>query len=121
MERKELKKILDDHKKWIENDGIGERADLRRANLLRVDLWGADLRSANLRGADLDFSCWPLWCGSFDVKADDKLVGQLFYHWCKLDVSHCSPYVRYLHRTISTSNKFLANIFAKTRSDVYEL
>lgn len=41
---------------------------------------GADLRRADLSGADLDFSCWPLWCGSLKVIIDDKLKAQLLYH-----------------------------------------
>ena len=48
-------------------------ADLRKADLRKADLRGADLRGADLRGADLDdFSCLPLWCGSFDMKVDDR-------------------------------------------------
>ena len=57
MNAKELKAILDAHKKWTIGDG-GQRADLRGAylqdaNLQRADLRGADLRGADLRGADL--------------------------------------------------------------------
>jgi len=55
-------------------------ANLDGANLRDADLQGADLKGANLRGADLDFSCWPLWCGSFGVKLDDDQIGQLAYH-----------------------------------------
>ena len=52
-----IKKILDDHKLWLDGKG-GERADLREANLYganlsRANLYGADLREANLYGADL--------------------------------------------------------------------
>lgn len=36
------------------------------------------------QGADLDFSCWPLWCGSLRAKADDRLVIQLLYHTLSL-------------------------------------
>ena len=60
-------------------------ADLRRADLRRADLRGADLRRADLSGADLDFSCLPLWCGSFDMKINNRLLYQLCYHICKLD------------------------------------
>ena len=56
------------------------RADLREANLNR-----ADLREANLHGANLDYSCWPLWCGSLDVKVDARIARQLAYHFCRLD------------------------------------
>lgn len=66
------------------------RADLRRANLRRTNLIGAnlsnaDLRCANLIGADLDFSVFPLWCGSFDIKVNRRLVVQLLYHICRLE------------------------------------
>ena len=50
--RQELKSILDEHVKWL-NDKGGCRADLRSADLRSANLCGADLRSANLSGADL--------------------------------------------------------------------
>ena len=54
MNKKELDKILDNHKKWLSTDGLeGERADLRRADLREADLREADLREADLREADL--------------------------------------------------------------------
>ena len=46
---------------------------------------GANLSRADLSDADLDFSCLPLWCGSFGIKVDDRLLHQLCYHICKLD------------------------------------
>ena len=62
-----------------------QRADLRGANLRGANLQRADLRGADLRGADLDYSAWPLWCGSLGVKADGRLARQLLYH--ALDVA----------------------------------
>ena len=68
MTKEQLNEILEKHKKWLNDEPDGERADLRganlrradlqRANLREADLWGADLRGtdlqgANLRGADL--------------------------------------------------------------------
>jgi hypothetical protein len=54
MNKKELNKILEQHKLWLESDGEkGERADLRGANLRHADLWNADLRHADLQDADL--------------------------------------------------------------------
>jgi len=47
----ELQNILELHKKWLNDDPEGERADLR--------------------GADLDFSCLPLWRGSLTAHFDD--------------------------------------------------
>jgi len=38
------------------------------------------LQGADLRWADLDFSVWPLWCGSKDVIVDIKIVRQLLAH-----------------------------------------
>ena len=93
------------HKLWLKGDGKGSRADLcnadlRNADLRKAYLRGADLRKANLRGAnlrnanlsnadlrgaDLDFSSFPLWCGSKKIKTDMKLVYQLLAHVYVLD------------------------------------
>ncbi|WP_339053788.1 pentapeptide repeat-containing protein [Arsenophonus endosymbiont of Crataerina pallida] len=54
MNSDELRKILDEHKVWVESLGEnGSKADLCRANLREADLRGADLRGADLRGANL--------------------------------------------------------------------
>lgn len=94
MTKEELKKILDEHKKWLDGTG-GKRAnlqdadlryadlryaDLRDADLRYANLQGADLRDADLRDADLNFSCWPLWCGTKQVKLCKKLQAQLLAH-----------------------------------------
>jgi len=52
MDKKELTKILSDHKKWYNGNG-GKRADLRGAYLREVDLRRADLRGVDLREVDL--------------------------------------------------------------------
>ena len=80
MDEKELDLILEKHKKWLNDENDGERADLRGADLQNVDLQNVDLRYADLQGADLDYSCWPLWCGSLGVHIDDRLAKQLLYH-----------------------------------------
>lgn len=59
--------------------------DLRNTSLVGADLKGADIRGAVLTGTNLDYSCWPLWCGSFDVKVDKRIAAQLAYHFCRLD------------------------------------
>ena len=69
-------------------------ADLRGADLRDADLRGADLRGADLRGTDLDFSCLPLWCGSFGMKVDDNIACQLIAHLRRLDLSGCGEDVR---------------------------
>ena len=51
-----------------------------------IDLRGADLSYADLRNANFDFSSFPLWCGSFNFKADMRLVYQLCYHICRLNI-----------------------------------
>jgi len=60
-------------------------ANLRGADLRGADLRRADLRGADLRGADLDFSSWPLWCGSKNVKIDLRLAMQLAAHFCAVE------------------------------------
>ena len=68
MTTDDLKKVLEEHKKWIE-DKNGTRAVLSNADLHSADLSNADLRYANLRSADL--------CGAdFDeTKADFWTIG----------------------------------------------
>ena len=58
MTKEELDKVLESHKKWLDGDCGGKRADLcgadlRGADLIGADLIGADLRGANLYGANL--------------------------------------------------------------------
>jgi len=55
-------------------------ADLRNAGRRDADLHGAGLHGADLRGANLDYSCWPLWCGSKEVKLDSEQIDQLCLH-----------------------------------------
>ena len=100
MTSEEIKKVLELHKKWLNNEQSGGRAnlsgaDLREANLSGANLRGADLckanlswaelSEANLSGANLDFSCFPLWCGGSKFKCDTKLVYQILAHICTLD------------------------------------
>ena len=54
MNADELRKILDEHKVYVESFGeSGSKANLRGANLRGADLSRADLRDANLIGANL--------------------------------------------------------------------
>lgn len=52
MKQEELDIILENHGKWLLNEG-GERADLSNADLKNTNLRGANLRVANLSYADL--------------------------------------------------------------------
>jgi len=70
------------------------------ADLQGVDLRRADLRGADLQGANLDFSCFPLWCGSFDIIVDDELVTQLLTHIKRLNTTRCSEKVKKQVRNI---------------------
>ena len=54
---------------------VEEKTDLRSANLEEANLKGVDLS-----GANLDYSSWPLWCGSLSVKIDKRIFCQLLYH-----------------------------------------
>ena len=76
--------------RWADLRGVDLReanlrwADLRGVDLREANLKDADLRYADLRGADLDYSSFPLWCGSFDIIVDERLIRQLCYHIAKL-------------------------------------
>lgn len=72
MTQEELQTILEKHKKWLNDVPGGERANLE---------------DADLEGANLDFACWPLWCGSLrDVQIDKRIFAQLAYHLCRVIV-----------------------------------
>lgn len=98
MTATELKEILEKHKKWLNGEDGGERADLHNADLRGADLIGAnlsganlrdanlsgaDLRLANLSGTNLDYSCLPLWFGSLGAQFDDRQIIQILYHAVK--------------------------------------
>lgn len=132
----DLNRILELHQKWLNNEDGGERADLyyadlsyanlrgadlsgadlsradlRGANLRGANLRGADLRRADLRGANLDFSCWPLWCGSLDTKIDTRVATQLLYHLMRActvspDVSDAFKAALFTDALISEANNF---------------
>ena len=53
MTLEELNEILEKHKKWLNDEEDGERADLSGANLSRANLSRANLSGANLSGAYL--------------------------------------------------------------------
>ena len=100
MTQCDLNTIIQLHEKWLRREPGGKKAnlssadlsgadlsdaDLRYADLRGADLSGADLRYADLRGANVDFSSWPLWCGSLkSVKVDARIARQLAYHLCSV-------------------------------------
>lgn len=85
-------------------------ANLHRANLCEADLCGAnlrgaDLRKADLRGANIDYACWPLWCGSLGVKVDVRIARQLAYHLCALDCDD-PEYIKARNAILDFANQF---------------
>ena len=86
------------------------RANLCEANLQRANLYGANLREADLYGADLrganiDYACWPLWCGSLGVKVDVRIARQFAYHLCALDCDD-PEYIKARNALLPFANQF---------------
>lgn len=97
--QEELNEILEKHKKWLNGEPSGERADLS----------DCDLRHSDLRDCDLDFSCLPLWCCSLSARFDDRLIIQIVYHAVKAGLA--SPNVSddvktELRKVIPLANRF---------------
>ena len=95
---------------WADLSG----ADLHGSNLSKTDLHGSNLSWAGLKGADLsrsniDFSCWPLRCGSLGVKIDKRIFCQLLYHTLRAGQSVDDPEVKRLFEIPEIVN--LANQF----------
>ena len=114
LTQEQLNDMISAHGKWLADDRDGVRLDLSgcdvhgltmsRANLSWANLGGANLRwanlgganlgganlsganlsGANLSGANIDYSAWPMWCGSLDTKVDKHIAAQLAYHFCRL-------------------------------------
>ena len=53
MKAEELKKVIELHQKWLNDEPDGKKADLRWANLRKADLRWADLSEADLSEANL--------------------------------------------------------------------
>ena len=110
FDRAEVLKLLKDGCKKAILDYDLRGADLRGANLSDADLRGADLRGADLRGADLsdanlDYSCYPLWCGSLHLKADKRLACQLAYHLCSMQCDD-ADYIKMRNSILGFANQF---------------
>lgn len=70
------------------NDARLYGASLVGASLVGASLVGARLYGADLVGANLDFSAWPLWCGSLKAKVDKRIARQLLYHTIVVSRDH---------------------------------
>ena len=53
MTNEEIKEVLRKHQMWLNDEKVGEKADLRGANLYGANLYGANLYGANLCEANL--------------------------------------------------------------------
>ena len=101
----ELNEILAKHKKWLNDEEGGERANLSSASLSSADLRSADLRSANLSYANLrsaDLSSADL--SSADLSSANLRSANLSY----ADLSYAdlsSANLRFIH---SADGKVLA-------------
>jgi len=107
MDKKDLTKILNDHKKWVNGEG-GERAnlsdadlrnaDLRNADLRNADLWNADLRNADLWNADLrnaNLSDADLWNADLRNAVLHPPTILLLCNWGKVSGKLTSELMRY--------------------------
>ena len=96
--------------KFNKNEVLALLARGCKKAILDYDLRGADLRGANLtdadlRGANIDFSCYPLWCGSLGLKADKRLACQLAYHLCSMQCDD-TEFVKMRNSVLSFANQF---------------
>ena len=87
-------------------------ANMRWANLRWSDLRWANLQSANMRwadmqGANLDFAGYELSCNTIGIKVDTRMVSQLLYHLCRMNVANCPEWdeLRNDGRIIDLANK----------------
>jgi len=82
-------------------------ADLRDANLRWADLRWANLRGADMRDANLDFTGHELSCKTIGITVDRRLVSQLLYHLCRMDVQACPEWdeLRNDERVIALANQ----------------
>ena len=87
------------------SDANLSEANLRGADLSEANLSDANLRGADLRGADLDYSCYPLWCGSLHLKADKRLACQLAYHLCSMQCDD-AEYIKMRNSILGFANQF---------------
>lgn len=59
----------------------------------------------DLRGADLDFSCFPLWCGGLHLKIDKRQACQLAYHLCSMQCDD-EEYLKMRNSILTFANQF---------------
>mgnify|MGYP007064901415 CR=1 FL=1 len=86
---------------------IGHQKQFDRAAVLQLLKDGCKkaILDYNLRGADLDYSCYPLWCGSLHLKADKRLACQLAYHLCSMQCDD-ADYIKMRNSILGFANQF---------------
>ena len=117
MTIQELNKILELHRKWLNGEPHGIRAnlslkDLRGANLRETNLYGAilcgtDLREANLRGANLHDASL---CGADLYGADLREADIRGADLCEVDLHEANLY---------KANFYKANLYEANLRKVY--
>ena len=79
-------------------------ANMAGANMIDADMRGAILTDADMAGADLDFSSWPLWRGSCEVKLDKK-NNERFAYYCMVNMS-AEVLADFLQNPVEFANRF---------------
>lgn len=98
-------RIIMKKKKFDREEAISLIARGEMDRLLDFDLHHANLCGANLSGANIDYACWPLWCGSLGVKMDVRIARQLAYHLCALDCDD-PEYIKSRDALLPFANQF---------------
>jgi len=82
-------------------------SDLRGVNFQGARLEGASLQEADLQEANLDLTGYELSLRTIGIIADTRLVSQLLYHLCRMDVKGCPEWdeLRNDERVIALANK----------------
>ncbi len=94
--------------RWADLQDIDlQKANLQEAHLAGANLQGANFKGANLQGANLDSTGYELSCKTIGITADKRLVSQLLYHLCSMDVQDCPEWddLRNDERVIALANK----------------
>lgn len=86
---------------------IGHQKQFDRAEVLKLLKDGCKkaILDYDLSNADLDYSCYPLWCGSLHLKADKRLACQLAYHLCSMQCDD-ADYIKMRNSILGFANQF---------------
>ena len=81
-------------------------ANLQEANLRWANMEGANMKGIDLQGAKLDF-VGGLSCNTIGITAGKRLVSQLLYHLCRMNIRDCPQWnqLRNDERVIELANQ----------------